>query len=74
LLFKKLFKFLFKGKFENGHPAGPGTLSWSNGDECSGQMKNGICSGKRRTSAGVETEGIFDWSFDHDDHSFKFGK
>ncbi len=62
----------FIGTFVNGHPT-VGTLTWPSGDASACQMKNGKCSGKKVSAAGREIKGKFDWTFDHDDHSFTFG-
>jgi len=48
-------------------------LIWKNGDTCEGNITGNKCTGKFVKSNGAETNGTFDWRFDHDDHGHKFG-
>jgi len=73
IIFFKLFKFVI-GYFIQDKPKGKGIIYWRNGDKCSGLFEDNICNGKKTTAFGTEINGKFEWSFEHQRHTFVYGQ
>ncbi len=65
---------MFLGNFVKNSVSGEGKIYWENGDVCDGLIQGSTCSGKKTTASGTSTKGKFDFSFDHNDHQYNFGK
>ncbi len=60
------------GNFVRGEPHGNGKLQWKNGEICKGEILGSICKGTKITGAGQESIGVYQWSFDHENHLFRY--